>query len=84
MCGWPIRASLALEDVDDHLKCRFAPVHAQGFSLGENFGSVFLQLNRNDGELSSTLSFCHEIENLGKQGFKSFWLLILLDRLKNC
>ena len=43
MGGWPIRASLALEEVDDHLKCRFAPVH--GFSVGEKFGSVFLQLN---------------------------------------
>ena len=83
ICGWPVPASLFLEDVVDLLKRHFAVSFTQDISSLEKHGGILLKFNRNGGELPSMLKFCHEVAHVGKQVFENFWLLILLDRLKN-
>ena len=83
ICGWPGPASLLLEDVVDLLKRLFALSVAQDISSLEKHGSILLELNRDGGELPSTLQFCHEVAHVGKQGFENFCLLILLYCLEH-
>ena len=78
----PVPASLFLEDVVNLLKRLFALNVAQDISSLEKDGSILLELNRNFGELPSTLKFGHEVAHVVKQGFENIRLPILFDSRK--
>ena len=81
--GWPVPASLFLEDVDNLLKWRFAITIGYLPSSWEKQGSVVLESNWYGVELPSPLKFCHKLAHVGKPGSENFILGILFYCVKN-